>query len=214
MSAETDSPDGEHGSEAEAEAEKEKESQEEPGFEETLEGVVFDSPLVIRAEGPALQTTEVRERGGTIRNYDLTVEQEVQVDLSVPIMSTGDLEDALLGSNHSRKASFNAEEAVRWGLEQIGREDLSITDIQDWVVEVTAKPTTYIKVANQRGDLDLKVKRGGPGLTPDPADVLEALEKKGVFCDSLLLALAEVRKHNGEDYQDVVSRLQESEQDD
>lgn len=208
MSAETDSPDGEHGSEAE------NESQEEPGFEETLEGVIFDSPLVIRAEGPALQTTEVRERGGNIRNYDLTVEQEVQVDLSVPIMSTGDLEDALLGDNKSHKASFNAEEAVRWGLEQIGREDLSITDIQDWDVEVTGKPTTYIRVAKQRGDLDFRLARGGPGLTPDPADVLEGLERKRVFCDSLLLALAEVRKRNGEDYQDVISRLQQEEQDD
>ena len=211
MSTETDSPDGEHGSEAEAE----KEQQDAPAYVETLEGVELEDPLVIQADGPAVQTETVQDREPDSRNYNLTVEQEVQVSFDVPIKTTGDLEDALLGDNKSVSPGFNAAEAVRWSLEEMDREDLEpVNPREDWDVHITGDPSTYIQIAEQRGDLEFKNSRGSMGLTPDEEDVLEGLHKRGVFCDGLLLAWTQVLKSKGEDYQVPVDLLQQSQEED
>lgn len=193
MSKQTDSPHGEHGSEVEEESK--------------ADGMTTITPcLTLVAKGKAVQS---QEREGT--SARVTQKDVVTLEIEQPLPTQEALmEAASIGSSRAAE-DYCRSEAVQWVLDQRGLEDLDVSyqDAKEWDVEITGSVRAYLDLWSKASS---EVKKQSGSYQADT--FYKSLYSKGLFCDSLLLAWVEQRKQAGEDYQELLTLLEEEEQDD
>lgn len=202
MSTEKEQAPSQESQTADAQAETEQEAH--PGHL----GTPIQPPLTVFVEGPG-EILQV-ESGETWTSNVIT---ESTVKVKATIRSHEDLADALDlgGSNfqHNHR-DYTHSQMLQWTLEQAdipGLQEPGYQERKEWTVEVSGSVESYLDLADEAAE------RAGRGVS-DGQKLLEILDERGIFCESLTLARAEMAKQQEESMEILLESLLERYEDD
>lgn len=171
---------------------------------EAEEETVYLQPnLKVWGKGPVVKTE--RRSEGSVK---AAITQEVTVEMECLLPTVEALWDVI--SLDKRKPSGSQypeapQAAWEWLLDSRGYDDLERPRGHEYEVEIRGSVETYLQLADLAADSDVKAMSG--------SRLLEILEDKEVFCESLTLARAELATDD-EDRMDILRKLTEESEND
>lgn len=168
---------------------------------EAEEETVYLQPnLKVWGRGPVVKTE--RRSEGSVKAA-ITQEVTVEMECLLPtVEALWDVIDLDKRSPSSEKYPKAPQAAWEWLLDSRGYDDLERPRGHEYEVEVRGSVKTYLQLAQVAEESDVKAMSG--------SRLLGILEEKGVFCDSLTLARAELAT-DAEERKEILTKLTEEE---